>query len=89
MRSHAAEPIARIRGFALRRAERERLVGLVLRFPRGSRKEAIEAAARRYGVTGRTAYRYAALPQPCPGPRCMTMVRGGGLCGFCRRSWGL
>jgi hypothetical protein len=32
------------------------------------------------------AYREARRFLPCPGPRCLTNVRGGGLCGFCRRT---
>ena len=42
--------------------------------------------ARAMSVDVRTIYRYLNTSTPCPGPRCLTMVRGGGLCRFCRRS---
>jgi len=38
-------------------------------------------------VDARSIYRYLRLRTPCPGPRCLTMVRGGGLCSFCRASF--
>jgi hypothetical protein len=44
------------------------------------------AAAERLGVSLRTVQRHANAFVPCPGPRCMTNVRGGGLCSFCRRT---
>jgi len=39
------------------------------------------------GVSTRTLQRYLRLRTPCPGPRCLTWVRGGGLCTFCRGSF--
>lgn len=32
----------------------------------------------------RTVYRWIDAPTPCPGERCLTLVRGGGPCSFCR-----
>jgi hypothetical protein len=54
------------------------------------RKGNLATLAAEYGVSPRTAMRYISrarrAPAPCPGPRCLTMVRGGGLCSFCRRT---
>lgn len=47
---------------------------------------AIEDIASAIGLDRRTIYRYLSESSPCPGPRCLTMVRGGGLCRFCRRT---
>lgn len=44
------------------------------------------AAAERLCVSLRTVQRHANAFLPCPGERCMTNVRGGGLCSFCRRT---
>jgi hypothetical protein len=43
-------------------------------------------AARTLGVSLRTVQRYQADSHPCPGPACLTLVKGGGMCSFCRRS---
>ena len=45
-----------------------------------------QVAAEKLGVSLRTVQRHAGAFVLCPGPRCMTNVRGGGLCTFCRRT---
>lgn len=42
--------------------------------------------ARLLEVDQRSVWRYLAAYTACPGGRCLTMVRGGGLCTFDRRS---
>jgi len=37
-------------------------------------------------VDARSIYRYLRLRTPCSGPRCLTWVRGGGLCSYDRRT---
>jgi hypothetical protein len=57
--------------------------------PRGSRKMELGELARAHGVSERTLYRYLNDFHPCPGfpeGSCLTKVRGGGLCHFCRRT---
>lgn len=43
-------------------------------------------AAAFLGVSIRTVQRHAGRRLACPGPRCLTVVRGGGLCSFCRKT---
>lgn len=43
-----------------------------------------DEVAEVYACDTRTVYRMAQRRYACPGPRCLTMVRGGGLCSYCR-----
>lgn len=55
----------------------------------GIQEQELDHLARRYGVTLRTLQRYLNGFYRCPGypeGSCLTNVRGGGLCGFCRKS---
>jgi hypothetical protein len=48
-----------------------------------------ETIAETYGVSVRTIQRYHRDQHPCPGypeNSCLTKVRGGGLCTFCRKT---
>lgn len=52
----------------------------------------VEQIAQTYAITPRTVYRYLADKHPCPGypeGSCLTKVRGGGLCSYCRKTRGM
>lgn len=46
----------------------------------------LEEAAKRLGVSVRTVQRMVNRSYPCPCPCCLTSVRGGGFCAWCRKS---
>lgn len=55
----------------------------------GIRNREMDHLARRYGVSLRTLHRYLNDSYLCPGypeGSCLTKVRGGGLCAYCRKT---
>ena len=64
-------------------------VRLTKALPIGDRRRIVDHIARDFGVSARTADRYARRNVPCPGlpaNSCLTWVNGGGLCSYCRRT---